>query len=300
MSLPVPSVYFYIPSCPHSLLPCHFLSRLLHHFLPPFPTWTSLPAHSPYVYVTSCPHRYANLWGWQPFYDTAWPASLTSPPIPTPHLSHQNSYSNFPVKDRPWGEGYRTRQRKKKLMAKVFTDALSWLDGHLWNRDGSSVGSILKVRGRISIYSPVRTRYCMQAACELGAALFNWGPFWWRESTEICEHNTQQLPWSWWGLWTGCSNLHHPNLLYAIILSLQKVQRIRKCHLYPLLLFSHKVVSDSVTPINCSMPGFPVPHYFPEFAQTHGHWVKEAIQLPHPLLPPSPFAFKPSQHQGLF
>ena len=257
MSLPVPSSYFrvtshpvylYIPSCPLSLLPCHFLSLLLHHFLPPFPTSMSLPAHSPYVYVTSCPHRYAHLWHWQPFYDTAWPASLRSPPISTPHLSHQNSYSNFPVKDHPWGEGHRTMQRKKKLMAKVLTDALSWFDGDLWNWDGSSVRSILKVRGRISIYSPVRARYCMQAACELGAALFNWGPFCRRESTETCEHNTQQLPWSWWGLWTGYPSLHHPNLLYGIILSLQRVQRTWKCHLYPLLLFSHKVVSDSVTP----------------------------------------------------
>ena len=44
---------------------------------------------------------------------------------------------------------------------------------------------------------------------------------------------------------------------------------------------------------------FPVLHYFPEFAQTHVHWVSDAIQLSHPLLPPSPPALNLSQHQGL-
>ena len=32
-----------------------------------------------------------------------------------------------------------------------------------------------------------------------------------------------------------------------------------------------------------SMPGFPVPHYFPKFAQTHVHWIGNAIQPAHPL-----------------
>ena len=31
-------------------------------------------------------------------------------------------------------------------------------------------------------------------------------------------------------------------------------------------------------PMNCSMPGFPVLHYLPEFAQYHGHWVSDGIQ----------------------
>ena len=41
-------------------------------------------------------------------------------------------------------------------------------------------------------------------------------------------------------------------------------------------------------PMNCSMPGFPVLHYLPEFAQTHVHWVGDAIQPSHPLSPPCP------------
>ena len=38
-------------------------------------------------------------------------------------------------------------------------------------------------------------------------------------------------------------------------------------------------------PIDCSMPGFPVLHYLPEFAQTHVHWGSDAIQPSHPLSP---------------
>ena len=53
-------------------------------------------------------------------------------------------------------------------------------------------------------------------------------------------------------------------------------------------------------PMNCSMPGFPVLHYLPKFAQTHVHWVSDDIQAPHPLLSPSPPAFSLSQHQDLF
>ena len=36
------------------------------------------------------------------------------------------------------------------------------------------------------------------------------------------------------------------------------------------------------------------------FAQTHVHWVGDAIQPSHPLLPPSPILLNLSQHQGLF
>ena len=53
-------------------------------------------------------------------------------------------------------------------------------------------------------------------------------------------------------------------------------------------------------PMDCSAPGFPVHHQLPEFTQTHVHWVGDAIQPSHPLLPPSPPAFNLSQHQGLF
>ena len=52
-------------------------------------------------------------------------------------------------------------------------------------------------------------------------------------------------------------------------------------------------------PMDCSMPGFPVFHFLPELAQTHIHWVGDAIQPSYPLLSPFPPAFNLSQHQGL-
>ena len=52
-------------------------------------------------------------------------------------------------------------------------------------------------------------------------------------------------------------------------------------------------------PMNCSMPGFPVLHYLPEFVQSHVHWVSNAIQPSHPLSPSSPLALNLSQRQGL-
>ena len=53
-------------------------------------------------------------------------------------------------------------------------------------------------------------------------------------------------------------------------------------------------------PMDCSTRGFPVLHYLLEFAQTHVHWISDAIQPSHSLSSPSPPAFNLSQHQGLF
>ena len=52
-------------------------------------------------------------------------------------------------------------------------------------------------------------------------------------------------------------------------------------------------------PVDCRMPGLPLHHQLPESTQTHVHWVSDAIQPSHPLLPPSP-ALNLSQHQGFF
>ena len=50
------------------------------------------------------------------------------------------------------------------------------------------------------------------------------------------------------------------------------------------------------TPMDCSMPGFPVYHQLLEHVQTHVHQVSNAIQPSHTLVSPSP-AFNLSQHQ---
>jgi len=52
-------------------------------------------------------------------------------------------------------------------------------------------------------------------------------------------------------------------------------------------------------PMVCSMPGLPVLHRLPEFAQVHIPCIGGAIQPSHPI-PSSPSALYLSQHQGLF
>ena len=52
--------------------------------------------------------------------------------------------------------------------------------------------------------------------------------------------------------------------------------------------------STLYNPRDCSTPGFPVLH-LQEFAQTHVHWVSDAIQPSHSLSSPSPPAFYLSQ-----
>ena len=52
--------------------------------------------------------------------------------------------------------------------------------------------------------------------------------------------------------------------------------------------------------MNCIAPGFPVHHHLLELAQTHVHWVSDAIQPSHPLLSPSLPALNLPQHQSLF
>ena len=66
-----------------------------------------------------------------------------------------------------------------------------------------------------------------------------------------------------------------------------------------LLLFSHSVMSDSLSSRGLQTPGFPVLHHLLELAQTQVHWICDAIQPFHPLSSPSP-AFNLSRYQGLF
>ena len=53
-------------------------------------------------------------------------------------------------------------------------------------------------------------------------------------------------------------------------------------------------------PMDCCMLGFPVLHHLLEFAQTHVHWVDDAIQPSHPLSLPSLPALSLPQNQALF
>ena len=75
----------------------------------------------------------------------------------------------------------------------------------------------------------------------------------------------------------------------------------RWCWVHPWLcpLHSSPVQSSPAQSSRSVMSDF-VHHQLPEFAQTHVHWVGDAIQPAHPLSSPSPPALNLSQHQGLF
>ena len=60
------------------------------------------------------------------------------------------------------------------------------------------------------------------------------------------------------------------------------------------------VVSNSLLPHRLQHSGLHGPHHLLELALTHVHWVRDAIQLSHPLSSPSYPAFNLFQHQGFF
>ena len=87
--------------------------------------------------------------------------------------------------------------------------------------------------------------------------------------TNMCMTLTSSFPCSLRNCW--CS------LLFGFFLSSLMYQSVPSFS--SVLLF--------VTPTECSMPGFPVYHQFPELTQTHVHRVGDAIQSSHPLSSPS-------------
>ena len=66
-----------------------------------------------------------------------------------------------------------------------------------------------------------------------------------------------------------------------------------------LLLFSRQVASNCLQSHGPQYARPPCPSPCPRICQVV-LWIGNAIQLSHPLLPSSPFAFNRSQHEGLF
>ena len=86
----------------------------------------------------------------------------------------------------------------------------------------------------------------------------------------------------------------------TVILDPKKIAMLVTCLLNDkLLLFSRQVVSNSLWPHGPARQAF-LSFTISQFAQTHVHWVSDAIQPSHPLSPPFPPALKLSQHQDLF
>ena len=91
----------------------------------------------------------------------------------------------------------------------------------------------------------------------------------------------------------------------AILTSIPKMQKW-KCSgiLGDSYTQSNSLVAQSCPtlcdPMDCSTPGFPVHHQFPEHTQTHVLCISDGIQSSHALSSPSPSAFNIFQNQGLF
>ena len=79
--------------------------------------------------------------------------------------------------------------------------------------------------------------------------------------------------------------LLHPSVLTLVFSSFEKSSG------FSLNLADCLIAQSCLTlcnPMGCSIPGFPVLNYLPEFAQTHVHWVSDSIQPSLSLPPPSP------------
>ena len=114
--------------------------------------------------------------------------------------------------------------------------------------------------------------------------------------------------WQRWQIWNRNSLLNPSEPIL-----LKKNLAICLCHVtclccFQLLNLVRCCQSSSVTQscltlcdrMDCSTPGLPVLHHLPELAQTHVHWVGDAIQPSYPRSSRSPPTFNLSQHQGLF
>ena len=74
---------------------------------------------------------------------------------------------------------------------------------------------------------------------------------------------------------------------------------VSSAYLFSLGQFSYSVMSNSMRPMHCNTPGFPVHHQLPELAQTYVHRIDDAIQPSHGMSSPSPVTLNLVQHQGL-
>ena len=96
----------------------------------------------------------------------------------------------------------------------------------------------------------------------------------------------------------------YKELLYTFSSDSLAVKNLPYLLYHSFWLFQFSSVTQSCptlcNPMDCRTPGFLIHHQLPELAQTHVHWVGDAIQPSHPLSPPSPPAFSLSQHEGLF
>ena len=126
-------------------------------------------------------------------------------------------------------------------------------------------------------------------------------------------HQHISFRWTWWvTICIRCKTTTTESLVNICCIMSIKPKHTNAFSFYFLVkmgsLFNFSISTSSVPQscltlcnlVDCSRPGLPVHHQLLELAQTHVHRVCDAIQPSHPLSSPSPPAFNPSQHQGLF
>ena len=69
----------------------------------------------------------------------------------------------------------------------------------------------------------------------------------------------------------------------AIAFSVNRMRHLQSYKLFPQFSSVAWSCLTLCDPMDCSTPGLPVHHQLPEFAQTHAHWVSDAIQPSHLL-----------------
>ena len=89
-------------------------------------------------------------------------------------------------------------------------------------------------------------------------------------------------------------------LRYRVCITDSYSQLKRKCLFHCYCRSATQSCLTFCDPMDCSRPHLPVLHHLPQLAQTHVHWVSDAIQSSCALSSPSPPAFNLSQHHGLF
>ena len=108
---------------------------------------------------------------------------------------------------------------------------------------------------------------------------------------------------AWWAAVHGGGRVRHDWVTKHIPHSFSSAVKVHEIFPFFFIVYCFSVANSRPTlcyPMDCSTPGFLVLPHLLEFAQTHFHWVNDAIQLSHPLSSPSPPAFNHSQHQSLF